>query len=175
MLSQTFYPEDTLPSLRPKEVLDVTIVFGQGPVKQLSPLTKPEPDFFVIEREMPSDVFDLAQQKYWERLQTIRHDPELSDQERTDKLKQMLLQWQHWGRFSLKSMGKQNAVAAGIALLTGMTKEVILTGGVTLPEWKLEEFRHLFLLENPLPDEPVIAEREKQFRFFLKYFIRWPS
>lgn len=193
MLSQTFIPSHPQ-RFTHHQPLDVTLVFGQGPVKPLlleeelsseqktmwdsyktHSLTASEPDFFVIERQMPDDVFDSAQVSYWKKLQQIRQDPDLSDEERMKRLRQMLLTWQQWSRFSLKSMGKQNAVAAGIALLTGMTKRVIVTGGNTLPLWKKEEFQHLFMLQHPQSEKLEAVEYEKQFMFFLKYFIRWPS
>lgn len=195
MLSQTYFPTEHEPFSPLRHHLDVTIVFGEGPVKPLlleeeltseqktiwdnyktAPLVKEEPDFFVIERDMPSDIFDTAHEEYWQKLKGIRSDPKLAKREKIEQLKKMLLMWQHWGRFSLKGLAKQNAIAAGIALLTGLTKEVILSGGPTMPEWKREEFLHLFRMQHPeLTDKEQSSEFEKQFQLFIKYFLRWPS
>lgn len=195
MLSQTFLPtaSETVNPL--DHQVDVTLVFGHGPIKPLlleeeltseqktawdnyktAPLLKEEPDFFVIERDMPSDIFDTAHIEYWEKLKAIRFDSDLSDQEKLIRMKQLLFHWQHWGRFSLPRLAKQNAIAAGIALLTGMTKEVILSGGQTMPEWKREEFFHLFRLHHPeLVTRDSSREALKQFQLFLKYTLRWPA
>jgi hypothetical protein len=194
MLSSTYFPAENPLKNSFHEELDVTIVFGQGPIKPLlfeeeltseqqsawnlyktDPLHRSEPDFFVIEQEMPSDIFDASHIAYWEKIRKVRLNRELSDDDKVTHLKWILLTWQRWGRFSLKNMAKQNAIAAGIALLTGMTKEVILSGGRTLPEWKREEFLHLFRMQNPDVTEDDSPEFRKQFDLFLKYSIRWPS
>ncbi|MBI2195444.1 MAG: YdcF family protein [Candidatus Levybacteria bacterium] len=139
-------PEGTdanLSEIRPeaKEInspkLDKLIVFGQGPVKPLlfsdeltpqqqavwedfkkDPLHKNEPDFRAVELKGGQD-------KEVER-------PKL----------------QKLGRMALKRWGRQNALAAGAALYSGLTSEVILSGGKTRPEWA----------KNPMPSEAELMK-----------------
>ncbi|MEX2007872.1 MAG: YdcF family protein [Candidatus Levyibacteriota bacterium] len=119
-----------LPENRPevKEInspnFDTLIVFGQGPVKPIlftdeltaeqkntqedfkkDPLHKNEPDFRAIELKEGQD----------------------REMERSNL--------QKLGRMALKRWGRQNALAAGAALYSGATSEVILSGGKTKPDW----------------------------------------
>jgi len=122
---------------------DTVLVFGEGPIKpillpeELTPqqfrqldlynsdsAVYPEPDFWLMQQPR-----NLAQ------LKKIDDQKELSSEEKAQQKKEVLKEWQHKGWYALKRMGRQNAMAAGLALYKGITKEVILTGGRTLSSW----------------------------------------
>lgn len=123
--------------------LDITIVFGEGPVKPVlllqeltsaqretwasfkrKPLVHAEPDFYVIEGRAYLDVLD-----------SIDARQDLQSFERARRLRQTRSSWQRIGRLALKRMGRQNALAAGDSLVQGLTARVLLTGGHTMPSW----------------------------------------
>ncbi|GEM_PF-1993087 len=122
---------------------DCIIVFGQGPVKpvllphELNPdqqqkwkeyksgtSKRKEPNFYVIDD--PS---------YLEKLSQIDTKPGFSLEEKNLLKETLRLEWQKIGQFATKRWGRENALAAGLALYSGMTKEIILTGGKTKSGW----------------------------------------
>lgn len=163
--------------------LDIAIVLGEGPVKPVlipselddekikqwsefkkDPLHTKEPDFFVIEGRA-----------YLEKLEVIDHNNGLSEAEKSMAKAKLRDEWQHLGRFALKRMGRQNALAAGVALLRGATKEVILSGGHSIPQWKREEFKQQLLQEHPDYASTSDGEIQKRVDEYINYSIRWPS
>lgn len=110
------------PEAEPQPRFDTIMVFGQGPVKEIKLLGKLSPQ----EREQwDKFVQDIRDKKYTEEdLNFYAIDGEdLSPEE--------LQEFQHMGRFALKRLGRLNALAAGYALVTGQTRELILSGGHT--------------------------------------------
>lgn len=124
--------------------LDSLIVFGQGPVKPVlleselttaqaeqwrvfvkDPLHSAEPDFRVVP---PANAKELEQLD-----QSGLKGGELD--EARAKIRQ---EWQHNGRLALNRWCRQNALAAGEALMLGLTDRIILSGGKTQPGWAKE-------------------------------------
>ncbi len=120
-----------------KKSADLLIVLGQGPVKPLlreedldpqmretwdsfktDPLHSTEPDFRVLEGET-----------YLKQLQGL-------DQSQIDA---KLVEWQSLGRFGLNRWGRQNALSAGYALISGYADRLLLSGGKTIPPWAKEK------------------------------------
>jgi|SRR5579872_1167975 len=92
---------------------DIMIVFGEGPIK----------DIFY------DDELDNSQQEEWSRFtQDPRHTIEPNFRVVTGRREDRFKYW-HTGRIASKRMGRFNALAAGHALLNGLTRSVILTGG----------------------------------------------
>lgn len=100
-----------------KPRFDTIIVFGQGPVKEI----KTFKELIPAERALWDEFKKNPREDNDTDFYAI--DKDLSDEER-EKL-------QHLGRFALKRLGRFNALAAGYALVTGQTKELILSGGHT--------------------------------------------
>jgi hypothetical protein len=50
-----------------------------------------------------------------------------------------LIEWQQMGRFGLNRWGRENALAAGFALVSGYTDRLLLSGGKTKPTWAGEK------------------------------------
>lgn len=119
--------------------LDLTIVFGEGPVKPVllpeeltsaqreiwttfkqNPLIHAEPDFRVIEGKA-----------YLSSLAAIDARKDIDDSDKSSRKHQLRSSWQRSGRLALKRMGRQTALAAGTALVEGLTQRVVLTGGRT--------------------------------------------
>ncbi|QQG44231.1 MAG: YdcF family protein [Candidatus Roizmanbacteria bacterium] len=110
--------------------IDITIVFGQGPVKPV-----------LLEEEL-----NLAQKKEWHKYKNSKKVPEpeffcmkqrkyLLELEKAKLKEEQRQQWQSNGFFALKQLGIQNALAAGYALYKGKTKKIILSGGKTIPRF----------------------------------------
>lgn len=121
--------------------LDTLIVFGQGPVKPVlleseltsaqaaqwdefikDPLKSQEPDFRVVP---PANAKEL------EKI----NQSGLMGQELAEARANVRQEWQRYGRLALNRWCRQNALAAGEALMLGMTDQVILSGGKTQPGW----------------------------------------
>ena len=137
------YQEQKEQQQQGKEKFEKLIVFGQGPVKPVllyeeltpdqnkeweefkkDPLHNKEPDFRVIEGDA-----------YLSSFVDIDKRPDLNTEEKT-KLKELKRQeWQNMGRFALNRWGRENAIAAGLALFLGNTNKVIFSGGQTIPDW----------------------------------------
>lgn len=122
---------------------DTVIVFGEGPVKpvllpeQLTPQQYRQWDLFNSDpMKYPEPNFWLMQQpRNLAQLRKIQEREDISQEEK-DELKEKEIQtWQHTGWYALKRMGRQNALAAGLALYKGLTKEVIVSGGQTISPW----------------------------------------
>jgi hypothetical protein len=132
------------------------IVFGEGPVKPVlleeevsskekiawyrfkaDPSHFDEPDFWLIQQPR-----QLAE------LEKIEQNKELTAEEKSLQKESIRKNWQQKGWFAMKQWGRQNALAAGLALYKGLTKTVIVTGGRTiskemkalLPEARLAEW-----------------------------------
>lgn len=122
---------------------DTVIVFGEGPIKPIllpeeltpqqyrqfdlfnsDPLKYPEPDFWLMQQPR-----NLAQ------IKKIAEQHGVSLAEKKIAIEKIRQTWQHTGWYALKRMGRQNALAAGLALYKGLTKEVILSGGRTMSAW----------------------------------------
>lgn len=125
---------------------DTIIVFGQGPVKpvlirnelsfeqkkhweefQKDPIHVKEPNFWL-----------LNEPSYLEKLEQIWVDKTLSDDEKELQVEQKRIDWQNTGHFALKRWGRQNALAAGLALYSGFTTRLIVSGGKTKPAFVKE-------------------------------------
>lgn len=131
---------DDLSVLPTSTHFDTIIVFGQGPVKPLflpselpedlrdkwakykqDQLHTREPNFFVLEDPV-----------YLSKIDDIDHQKS-SDLEKEGQKELLREIWQKTGHFALKKLGKQNALAAGLALYVGLTDSLILSGGKTFP------------------------------------------
>lgn len=139
----------------PELQLDSLIVYGQGAVKPVlleseltatqqaewaeflkDPLRSKEPDFRLVPpanaRELEQvDTSDASATEKEIRRQAVRRD------------------WQHTGRLSLNRWCRQNALAAGEALVLGLTKRLILSGGKTKPGWADQRLPREILDEWP--------------------------
>ncbi len=119
---------------QPQEKFDAIIVFGEGPIRPVllaseltpqqqkiwqefkaNPHSRYRPDFWVIEEASYLDAFAVAKDK-----EAVRNE------------------WQHTGHFALRRWGRQNALAAALALYEGITQTLILSGGKTKPRWVSE-------------------------------------
>jgi len=155
----------------PDRPLDTIIVFGEGPLKPVlleqettekqklqwekyrhDPRHTREPDFWLMQ-----------QPRYLSQLEKIQFADNLSPDQKANKIKEIRGQWQHTGWFALKKWGRQNALAAGYALYAGMSKEVILTGGKTMPGWVKEILPDYFIRKWP-------SEAELMKDVILKYY-----
>ncbi|HRN71467.1 MAG TPA: ElyC/SanA/YdcF family protein [Candidatus Woesebacteria bacterium] len=133
---------------------DVTIVFGQGPIKPVmlyeeltpeqqqewnnfsqDPLHSKEPEFRVIEGV------------YKKNLDEINEKDNLTQEEKRQLIEIKRNELQHNPRLALHRYGRIIALAAGSELLEGHTKSLILSGGKTLPGWSKENGN------NPLPQK----------------------
>lgn len=131
-------PSETRPkklvTVEAQKSVDLLIVLGQGPIKPLlreedldpemqktwadfktDPLHHTEPDFRVVEGAA-----------YLSELESA------ADQAQIDA---KLAQWQQLGRFGLNRWGRENALSAGYALVSGYTDKLLLSGGKTKPDW----------------------------------------
>lgn len=132
---------DTSNTSYDKAQFDTIIVFGQGPVKpvllsyELTPQQKKQWDAFkedpILNRE--PNFFLLSDPLYLEELEIIRKYKKLSARDRAFFIEEKRQDWQHTGHFALKRMGKQTALAAGLALYSGITNRLIVSGGKTKP------------------------------------------
>lgn len=106
------------PEVSPTPKFDKIIVFGQGPVKEIKLL---------------SELSDEERAQWNKFIQDPRedYDPDFYAIEGEDLSEEERQKFQHLGRFALKRLGRLNALAAGYALVTGQTKELILSGGHT--------------------------------------------
>lgn len=151
--------------LNPKKKYDTVIVFGQGPVKPVllpseltdkqrqewkdfeeDPLHKNEPRFRVLksaEREFGA----------------IIGNPELTESERRQLIEVKRQKWQSTGSYALNRWGRENALAAGLGLVSGLTDSLILSGGKTKPDLEKEQ---ITLPEERLAAWPSEAELMKQ-------------
>lgn len=124
-------------------IFDVVIVFGQGPIK---PILLPNEMSLAQHKQWIAYTQDIAH--HWEpdfyMIQQAKQLVVLKQIEnRTDinkKTKDYLKvtrrsEWQRTGWYALKKWGRQNALAAGFALYKGLTREIILSGGRTVPGW----------------------------------------
>jgi hypothetical protein len=131
---------------------NIVIVFGQGPVKPVllpdeltkeqkrlwqefktDPLHKIEPDFRVVEGV------------YLKELQEIDERNDLSQEQKNKLKEEKRKEWQQVGRFGLNRWGRENALAAGLALYLGITDKLILSGGRTIPDWYKENLKKRWL------------------------------
>lgn len=155
----------TLAELRERErelKLDTLIVFGQGPVKPVlmeseltttqakqwqnfvkDPLESTEPDFRVV---------PPANTKEYEKLAATG----LAGEDLAEAQRQLRQEWQHTGRLALNRWCRQNAIAAGEALMLGLTDRIILSGGKTQPGWAKD-----VVSEDRLREWPSEAEMMK--------------
>jgi len=121
---------------KPKKSVDLLIVLGQGPVKPL-----------LLEKDLSPQ-----QREHWEKFkQDPLHYADESDKERPryepdfrvvegpfarelagldeSQIEAKLIEWQQMGRFGLNRWGRENALAAGFALVSGYTDRLLLSGG----------------------------------------------
>lgn len=129
-----------------KSKFDTVIVFGQGPVKpvfleeevtteQLSawkayrdnPFSTKEPEYWIIQ-----------QPKYLQQIARIKEEAKITDEEKAKLIELKRQEWQRMGWFGMKTLGRQNALAAGYALYKGLTRQVVFTGGRTMSKWAAE-------------------------------------
>ena len=125
---------------------DATIVFGEGPVRPIllpdevsyeqavawenykkDPKKYKEPNFWLMQ-----------QPRYLAQLAKIDAREDIDSEEKARLKEAKIMEWQKTGWFALKQWGRQNALAAGCALYTGLTKEVVLSGGRTRSKWTRE-------------------------------------
>lgn len=132
------------------------IVFGEGPVKPVlleeEVISKQKIAWYKF-KEDPShfeepDFWLMQQPRQLAEIEKIRENKDLSAEEKRIGIASIRNAWQKKGWFAMKQWGRQNALAAGLALYKGLTKTVIVTGGKTiskemkalLPEERLAEW-----------------------------------
>lgn len=140
---ETKYPYQEQKERHRSEKFDTIIVFGQGPVKPVllpeeltaqqkqqwqdfkkDPLHNKEPDFRVIEGSVFLSLID-----------EIKKRADLTEEEKQQLIESKRQEWQRMGRLALNRWGRENALAAGLALYLGITDKLILSGGKTKPGW----------------------------------------
>ena len=140
------YPDQEQKEQLGKKKFDTLIVFGQGPVKPVllsdeltseqkteweefkkDPLHGKEPNFRVLESS-----------SFLEVLSDIDKRSDISPEEKKQLIELKRQEWQNLGRFALNRWGRENALAAGHALMEGITNKLILSGGKTIPKWVKE-------------------------------------
>lgn len=153
--------DESIKHITNETLFDTVIVFGEGPVKPIllpeeltpqqyrqidlfnsDPHVYPEPDFWLMQQPR-----NLAQ------LKKIDLQKRLSAKKKKQLKEQVIHKWQHTGWFALKRMGRQNALAAGLALYKGLAKEVIVSGGKTTSVWTKKH-----IPQERLADWPTEAE-----------------
>ena len=126
-----------LVTVEARKSVDLLIVLGQGPVKPL----------------LREEDLDPAMQKTWADFKTdplhntepdfrvVEGDAYLSELEGLDPVQvdAKLAEWQQLGRFGLNRWGRENALSAGYALVSGYTDKLLLSGGKTKPKWAEEK------------------------------------
>lgn len=140
---------------------DATIVFGEGPVRPILLPHEATPEQHTAWQNYKKDPhryrepnFWLMQQpRYLNQLHKIEQRKDISAKEKKELLEVKRQEWQHTGWLALKQYGRQNALAAGCALYTGLTQKVILTGGRTMCRWVRDTFS-----EDRLANWPSEAE-----------------
>ncbi len=162
---------------------DVALVFGEGPNLPVllpseasqtqtaaweafhqDPLRTEQPDFYLLNGN-----------QYLSELTAIEEDSVLSAVEKKNAIQKKRSAWQKNSRFSLRRIGKLNALAAGGALYRGEVKKLILTGGRTLPAWKREEFKKQYLQEFPYKEQLAADALEEEVERYINYSVQWPS
>ncbi len=163
---QEFSPQKETPPLH----FDILIVFGQGPIKPLlleEELTEDQrkrwEEFKKRREESQKGLYDTTELDfrviegvYRRKLDGIKNNPKLSDEERNQEILKFRKELQHNGKLALNYWGRMNALAAGIALVEGMVDKVILSGGKTRPSWADNK-----LPEKIIEDWPSEAELMK--------------
>lgn len=122
---------------------DTIIVFGEGPIKpillanQLTPLQQQQIEVFKQDplKNAEPDFWFMQQPRALAQLIKIEQNELLSKKQKALARQEVFTQWQHTGWFALKRMGRQNALATGLALYQGIAKEAILSGGRTISSW----------------------------------------
>lgn len=147
-----------------KKKFNTIIVYGQGPVKPVlllseltpeqktaweqfktNPLKQTEPDFRVIEGEV-----------YLSDLDQIKNRSDISEADKKILNENKRREWQETGRYALNRWGRLNASAAGLTLYLGLTDELILSGGKTVPKWAKSE-------GTPIPSERLASWPSEAF------------
>ncbi len=148
---------------KPKR-FDTIIVFGQGPVKEIKLATELTPQ-------------EKSQWDEFTRNPRGELDPDFYAIDRESLTEEQRAKLQRLARFTLKRLGRLNALAAGYALATGQTKEVILSGGHTinkdLREKKKDQFFQEQVTDNPEFVTLSEAEQDRKFEAYLA--DNWPS
>lgn len=142
-------------------IYTTVIVFGEGPIKPVlleEEVTSQEKIAWYKYKEDPNHFeepnFWLMQQpRQLAELTKIKEKRDASEDEKRIGIKEIRKQWQRSGWFAMKQWGRQNALAAGLALYKGLTKTVIVTGGKTISK----EMKAL-LPDDRLVDWPSEAE-----------------
>lgn len=119
------------------------IVFGQGPIKpvllpfELTPLQSQKWNDYIngISGRKEPHFYVLDESSYLDKLTEIKNSNSLSEEEKKSLTEAKRIEWQKTGQFAMRKWGRENALAAGLALYSGMTEEVILTGGRTKSVW----------------------------------------
>lgn len=143
---------------------DTTIVFGQGPVKYILLPEEATEAQITAWNNYRSDPHKYAEPNFWlmqqprylAQLTKINERDDLSDEEKRTLREEKINEWQHMGWFASKLLGRQNALAAGCALYTGLTKEVVLTGGKTMCRYVKENFSEERLAKWPSEAELML-------------------
>ncbi len=130
-------------AIKPQKKFETIIVFGQGPVKPVlleDELTKNQKEEWENFKKDPlhgnePNFRTLEKSASLPELNKIRNNTNLSTQEKQQLIELKRQEWQRLGRLALNRWGRQNALAAGAALCSGITDEIILSGGKTMPDF----------------------------------------
>jgi hypothetical protein len=124
---------------------DTTIVFGEGPVRPILLPHEVASDQAVAWENYKRDPQRFKEPNFW-IMQQPRYLAQLTkidlmnitDEEKAVLREAKIMEWQKTGWFGLKQWGRQNALAAGCALYTGLTEKIVLSGGRTKSKWTRE-------------------------------------
>ncbi|HZQ29649.1 MAG TPA: ElyC/SanA/YdcF family protein [Patescibacteria group bacterium] len=108
---------------------DTLIVFGEGPIKKVF-----LPNELTTDQIERSKQFKKTPMKFKEpNFYVLENEEILARIEKLSPAGKKRLYWklQHNSRLALKRWGRQNALAAGLALYSGITKMLLLSGGKT--------------------------------------------
>jgi len=116
--------------------VDFLMVFGQGPVKPLLQESELNEEQKVAWAEFKKESLQNTEPDF----RVIEGSSWTSQLEGLSKEQQdaKIALWQTQGRFGLNRWGRENALAAGFALVSGSTGKVLLSGGKTIPAWARE-------------------------------------
>lgn len=149
-----------MPSQPSEEIphsFDTVLVFGQGPIKPVllpNEMTIEQHRQWIdyqqdIAHNWEPDFTMIQQVKQIMQLKKIDLRTDINEETKNYLKLSRRSEWQHSGWYAMKKWGRQNALAAGFALYKGITPEVILSGGKTIPSWALEHLDPILIQDWP--------------------------
>ncbi len=90
---------------------------------------------------------------------------DITDEEKQKLKEEKRRKWQRLGRFALNRWGRENALAAGLALYLGITDRIILSGGRTKPGWAEKQLGEEVVKDENWPSEAELMRDIIRRRF----------